>query len=107
MSNDRMTERQREAWPEALAEAQQYVGTSTIPSDLRTYGWVTRWEEELRPGRGHMLDAWWTDGEYLVQVRMDVYGYPAVAVFETALVHNSGDEECPCEPCATEREADE
>lgn len=95
------TERQAQAWPGAVAQAQVHVPTSTIPTDL--FGWLVTWAEEVRPGRGRSFNGLWLDGEYLVQVRMDVYGYPTVSVAQTDWVHTDSDEECPCEPCAAER----
>lgn len=97
------TERQAAAWPEAVAEAQRYVDSSTIPEELHT--WLVDWAEESRPGRGHHFAGVWCDGEYLVEVRMDVYGYPTVAVAETRWLHNSANEECDCDTCTAEREA--
>ena len=98
-----MTERQAAAWPSAVAEAQRYVETSTIPADLDRYAWRVTWAEETRPGRGQALDATWCDGEYLVQILMDVYGYPAVSGAETRWLHNSSYEECECGYCEEER----
>ena len=101
-----MTERQEAAWPGAVEEAQRYVETSTIPLDLADHDWRVRWGDESRPGRGHMMWATWCDGEYLVDISMDVYGYPRVAVASVAWEHNGYDEECGCEPCTRERSAD-
>lgn len=101
-----MTYRQAAAWPEAVAEAQRYVTSSTIPTDPAHYHWRVTWAEEVHPGRGQALDATWCDGEYLVQIRMDVYGYPAVSVAETTWLHSSTDEECDCDYCVAERDDD-
>ena len=102
-----MTERQSKAWPEAVAEAQKHVTSSTIPENIEDFWWRIVWDEESRPGRGQTLRATWCDGEYFVEVVMDVYGYQAVAVAETRWVHNSSDEECDCEPCEIERAKEE
>lgn len=101
------TERQAAAWPDAIAEAQRYVPTSTIPTDIDRYDWQVTWAEEIRPGRGHAVGATWCDGEYLVQVRMDVYGYPVVSVAETTWLHSGSYEECECSWCEREREGEE
>ncbi|RRJ85923.1 hypothetical protein EG850_11090 [Gulosibacter macacae] len=98
------TERQAAAWPEAIAEARRYVETSTIPLDIDHYAWQVTWAEESRPGRGHGFSATWCDGEYLVQVHMDVYGYPSVSVAETTWLHSSSYEECECSWCERYRE---
>lgn len=103
----KFTERQAAAWPEAIAEIQRYVDTSTVSADPQNYCWTVLWAEESRPGRGHYIDAIWCDGEYMAQVTMDVYGYPNVSVARTELIHNRADEECPCTPCTTEREEDQ
>ncbi len=104
MTTPKFTERQAAAWPEAVAEVQRYVDTSTVTSDL--HGWTVSWEPESSPGRGHLFDAFWCDGEYMAQVRMDVYGYPSVSVAEVTWVHSSSNEECDCEPCTTLRDED-
>lgn len=102
-----MTDRQAAAWPDAIAEAQRYVDTNTIPADLRDHYWRVRWDDESRPGRGHTMWASWSDGEYFVDINMDVYGYPRVSVAEIEWLHSSADEECGCERCEAERAADE
>ena len=96
------TERQAAGWPRAVAEVQRHVDASTVPLSL--HEWNVQWEDETRPGRGHLFDGTWTDGEYFAQVRMDVYGYASVSVAETTWLHNSSDEECDCEPCADLRD---
>ena len=92
----------RAAWPKAVAEAQRYVETSTVPEGL--HAWIVEWAEEIRPGRGHAFNGVWLDGEYIVQIRMDVYGSPSVSVGSTEWLHSSDDEECPCQPCRTDRD---
>ena len=101
-----LTERQAEAWPEAIAEAQRYVD-SPISEDITHYYWTIHWCEETRPGRGHSIDASWCDGEHLVLISMDVYGSPAVSVAEVTWTHSSADEECACKHCKADREADD
>lgn len=102
-----MTERQAAAWPGAVAEAQRYVKSSHIAVNIDSPYWQVAWAEESRPGRGQALSATWCDGEYLVQVRMDVYGYPSVSVAETTWLHSSSYEECECSYCEKERNTDE
>ena len=97
-----MTARQARDWPTAVAEVQRYVDSSAVPVAIES--WQVVWGEETRPGRGHLLDALWLDGEYVAQIRMDVYGAPMVSVAETHWVHSSADDQCPCSHCATERE---
>lgn len=91
-----MTERQKAAWPEAIAEAQKHVGGDEINADIQHWAWRVRWEDESRPGRGHTIRAVWCDGEYLVDISMDVYGHPSVGVAQLDWVHDSGNEECDC-----------
>ena len=98
-----LTERQAVAWPEAIAEAQRYVPSSTIHADITSYYWTVAWADETRPGRGHSVDAIWCDGEFFVQIWMDVYGYPSVSVAEMTWLHNSSNEECECGPCIDDR----
>ena len=104
VNTPQFTERQAAAWPDAVAEAQRHVTSSTIRPDL--HYWTAEWAEEVRPGRGHAFNGIWTDGEFFVQVLMDVYGYPSVSVAELDLVHNSTVDECPCEPCTDDRDVE-
>ena len=99
------TERQAAAWPEAVAEVQRYT-QGTIPTDPDHGDWAIKRAEESRPGRGYAISAFWLDGEHVVQIMMDVYGYKTVSVAETCWLYNSADEDCDCEPCTAEREAD-
>lgn len=101
MSRPQFTDRQAKTWPEAVAEAQRYVDTSTISVHL--HSWAVEWADETRPGRGHNFTAIWCDGEYLVQISMDVYGRTLVSAAETRWPHSSADEECECAPCTESR----
>ena len=94
------TERQAEAWPDAIKRAQRYVTSSTISRDPNNYHWTVEYADETRPGRGHSVNATWQDGESLVQITMDVYGYPSMSIAAIEWLHSDGDEECPCGPCA-------
>ncbi len=100
------TERQSKAWPGMVAEAQRYIG-ETIHEDPQSYWWTIDWKDEIRPGRGHDLVAHWCDGEHLAFIHMDVYGNGSVSVAEVTWLHESASEECDCEHCTAEREADE
>lgn len=100
-----MTKSQLGAWPDAVAEIQRYVDTSTVPLSPDHPDWKVVFAEELRLGRGHAIDATWCDGEYFAQVRMDVYGFPSVSVAEVAWLHYSGEgAECECSYCERECE---
>lgn len=106
-STTQMTARQLAAWPEAIAEIQRYVETSTVPTSPNHHEWKIVFDQESRPGRGHLIDATWCDGEYLAHIRMDVYGYPSVSVAEVSWLHSSSYEECGCSYCERERENDD
>lgn len=95
MSAPEMTQRQADAWPAAVDEVRSYGAEAPA----RLWEWVVQWDDESRPGRGHTMHALWLDGEYVAEVYMDVYGYPTVVVAFMDLIHNSGDDECSCEPC--------
>ena len=97
------TERQAEAWPEAIADAQRHVTSSTIGPDLNGHWWTVEWVPESRPGRGCDLNAIWTDGEHFVQIMMDVYGRASVSVASLDWLHADADEDCPCDNCVSER----
>lgn len=101
------TERQIAAWPEKVAEAQRYIETSTLPTALGHWGWAKVWADETRPGRGHDLSATYCDGEYLVQITLDVYGHGDVSVAEVSWLHSSAYEECGCSYCEKERDEDD
>lgn len=79
---------------QAIAEAQRYVTTSNIPTDVNHYEWrasirVTR--------RGQTVDATWCDGEYFVQIIVDTTNTPLVSVAELNWIHNNSDEQCDCD----------
>ena len=92
------TERQAAAWPEVIADLQSRTPYH-IPVDL--WGWLIKYHEETRPGRGHAIEAAYLDGEIVATVHMDVYGYPMSAIATTEWIHSS-DEFCECERCAAE-----
>ena len=97
---DKMTHRQRMAWPDAVAEVERYG----VNCNEAVWNWIFTFDEEVRPGRGHALSAIFADGEYFAQIMMDVYGYPSVSVSETRTIHSSAWEECECTFCERERE---
>ena len=102
MSAPTFTERQAAAWPKAIEEIRRYAPQA--PVDPRQ--WTLDWADEVRPGRGHFLNATWLDGENFAQILMDVYGGPSVSVADIDWIHANSDEECGCDYCVEEREAD-
>lgn len=103
MASERLTERQEKAWPEAIARLR--ATGANVPAELRM--WSVRYGEETRPGRGHHIDATFIDGEAFAQVLMDVYGYPSVSWASLEWVHADANEECDCDACLAEQDADE
>lgn len=97
----KMTEQQAHYWACVLAEAEAHVG---YPVDTSPYYWFMEWAEEVRPGRGHDLNAMWVDADYYIQVLMNVYGHYSIVVAGLNVIHNSSDEECPCLECEKERD---
>jgi hypothetical protein len=96
-----MTKCQRKDWPKVIEEINRYhVGATDDPDH---YDWHFDWAEEVKPGRGQSFSALFVDGEHFAQVMMDVYGFPTVSVCALDILHNSSDEECPCEFCTKER----
>lgn len=60
---------------------------------------------ELRPGRGHDIIAFYGDGEHIVQALIDVYGNGyGPAIGEVTWIHSGADEECDCAPCTQQRD---
>lgn len=96
------TERQAAAWPEAIQRARKCGADVTEGG----YYWTFDLAEEVRPGRGHFVDATWLDGEHFVQIRMDVYGGPSVSVAALDWIHSDSSEECECDLCVAERAED-
>lgn len=100
------TERQKAAWPKAVAEIERYTGKGTVPP-LSALQWFIRWQEEVRPGRGHYVSAVLIIDDWWAQVDMDVYGYQHTSVSTWDVVHNDSDEDCPCDYCTAERAEDD
>lgn len=102
---EEFTERQARGWLDAIADIHaQGVEPSDDPDG---YGWLLDFAEEVRPGRGHDLNAVWTDGEHYVQILVDVYGSWSASVAELSWLHASSDESCECERCVAERTAED
>jgi hypothetical protein len=93
MSEPTFTERQAKAWEEDVRPVLVRHGIDGLRS------WNLHWAEEVRPGRGHFLNATYVDGEHFAQVLMDVYGSPTVSVAELNWVHADSDEEMECRTC--------
>ncbi|MDQ1113963.1 hypothetical protein QE418_003411 [Microbacterium testaceum] len=98
-----LTEKQKLAWIEAVAEAQRHTPLEELPTQIDHFGWAVRVQHEQRPGRGHDLDATLMSADYAVSIHLGVYGETAVAVAEVTMVHNSADEDCDCSTCEAER----
>lgn len=88
------TERQARAWEQDVRPVLDRHGIA----DLSSY-WNLHWSEEVRPGRGHFLNATYVDGEHFAQVLMDVYGCPTISVAQLDWIHADSDEEMECETC--------
>ncbi len=101
-----LTEKQRRAWPEAVAEAQRHADLEDLPTQIDHHMWAVRVQHEQRPGRGHDLDAVFMSGDYAVSIHLGVYGETSIAVASLHMLHNSADEECDCGPCIGERSED-
>ncbi len=97
------TERQKAAWPEAIADLRSRT-EQHIPEGL--WNWQIRYHEETRPGRGHAFDAVYLDGEIVAGIHMDVYGYPRIEIGWTTWIHASSDY-CTCDRCVAEQEAED
>lgn len=98
-----LTERQRATMPEVVARAARH-GVE-VPGDIRHWDRV-EWQDETRPGRGHHVNAIHFYENYFVQMLMDVYGYPTISVCSFEPIHNDANDECDCEPCREDREAE-
>lgn len=97
-----LTVRQAAAWPDAI---KRLTATGArVPADISN--WDVHYAAEVRPGRGHYVNATFLDGEVFAQVLMDVYGYPDVSWAQLDWVHADANEECGCGPCEAERAED-
>ncbi|GGO86685.1 hypothetical protein GCM10011584_09590 [Nocardioides phosphati] len=91
------TVRQAKAWDNDVIPVLERHGIPRLPT---SHGWTLTWADEVRPGRGHSLDATFCDGEQYAQVLMDVYGYPNISIALLTWVHaDSDDDELACEDC--------
>lgn len=99
-----LTERQQKALAEALTEAHQQHGIELDPWSLTSSWWTTRFEDEIRPGRGRDLTTTWCDADHIVVIRIDVYGSTSLAIGDLTWTHDSEDEDCGCAACAAEQQ---
>lgn len=90
-SQARMTLRQVKEWPIAIADILRVADVAINP-----WNWDIDYADEIRPGRGHFMDARYNDGEHFAQIRMDVYGGATTSVAGLTWLHASSDEECDC-----------
>lgn len=103
---DKMTRDQARDWPGAVATINAALADSYGSVPEHPGYWKIDWAEEIRPGRGHQINARFLDGEVFAQIIMDVYGHPSHSVAQLDWIHASSDEECECAPCTSEREED-
>lgn len=82
----RITEKQAKAMEEADGRLANIAG-----QDLGR--WHITYELEQRPGRGHDIVAWASDGEFMATAYVDVYGRLSLVVSAIELIHNDGDED--------------
>lgn len=95
-----LTDKQQKALDEAERRIQVITGA-------RLGCWHIAYEPEIRPGRGHDLSAWASDGEHMATQYLDPYGHGALVVSSIDLIHNDSGEDhfdedgiCECEPAA-------
>ncbi|MCQ1951597.1 hypothetical protein NNX28_16895 [Arthrobacter sp. zg-Y859] len=81
-----LTDRQQKALEQAERRIEVITGT-----DLGE--WHIAYQPESRPGRGHDLSAWASDGEHMATQYLDPYGNGALVVYSIDLIHNDSDEE--------------
>lgn len=99
-----LTERQIPAMAEMVKRAQdQHDVFSIHPWHESSTYWLTKFREEIRPGRGHDIEAMYCDKENLVVITLDPYGSGSLSVARLDWVHNDFNEECPCSYCVAER----
>lgn len=99
-----MTVRQQTALARMIAEARNSHSVEMTPWSFHANSWRSLFRDEVRPGRGHDIDLLYVDGEAIVQITLDPYGYGHICIGVTLWSHNSADDECPCDICITERE---
>lgn len=61
---------------------------------------------ETRPGRGHDVQAVYLDGDIFEHLQMDPYGNGDESRGTVDVVHSDSNDDCDCDDCTTEREAD-
>lgn len=94
-----LTDRQAKDWPRAVKRLNDRG--ANVPEPIAS--WNVHYAEEVRPGRGHFINAEYVDGEVYAQVLMDVYGYATTSFARLDWLHSDSNEECDCEPCEDER----
>lgn len=97
-----LTEQQEARLERWLEELQPFLAAPVYRHRL---AWIVA--PESRPGRGHDVQAHYLDGELFACLGMDVYGHGWDAYGTVVVAHNSADEECSCEGCEAEREAEQ
>ncbi|WP_280447838.1 hypothetical protein [Nocardia cyriacigeorgica] len=68
--------------------------------DLRVDQLRIHYHPETRPGRGHDIEVFYSDGENAIGAYIDVYGNGEPAIASVNWIHNGGDEQRnPCGVC--------
>ena len=101
-----MTERQTAALAGRITEARENHDVHMNPWNPYGHEWRSIFRDEIRPGRGHDLDLLYLDGEVIVQITMDPYGYGSMSIGTTEWTHSDSLEECDCAACKREVEDD-
>jgi hypothetical protein len=101
-----LTAKQEASMASYVAEARDVYGVEMRDWSTHAYEWLTNFQEETHPGRGHDINATYLDGDHVVYIHLDPYGNGSMGVAELDWVHNSSDEECGCDPCENQREED-
>jgi hypothetical protein len=98
------TEKQRLSLAAMVTRARDKHGVESLPawSDHHPW-WITKFRDEIRPGRGHDMDATVTTGDHFVQIVLDPYGSGTLSVAELDWIHSDADDECACDECERER----
>jgi len=94
------TEKQRLELVRMITRAREQHGVESIPSwsDHHPW-WITKFQDEIRPGRGHDMDATVTTGDHFVQITLDPYGSGTLSVAALDWIHSDADDDCDCNEC--------
>lgn len=95
------TARQRQGMAEYVAEVARR-GIDMLAHEPGRSSWQGPFKDEVRPGRGHSFSGVWCDGEYFVQVSLDVYGNGYLSIEKVDWAH--GGEDCECDACREDLE---